>query len=60
MSIRLHKALALLVGNGPMARILSHRPCGAENDSFSAAIGHAMSGDEFLKNTFAQQRIREI
>ncbi|WP_315768915.1 MULTISPECIES: hypothetical protein [unclassified Bradyrhizobium] len=53
MSMRLHKALALSVGNGPMARILSHRPCGAEKVSLLAAIEHAMFGDEFLKDTFA-------
>ncbi len=36
-----------------MARILSHRPCGAEKVSLLAAIEHAMLGDEFLKDTFA-------
>jgi hypothetical protein len=52
MLIRLHNALALSVENDPMARILSHRPCGAEKGSFSAAIGH-VSGDEILRNTQA-------
>ncbi|MGJ4905459.1 hypothetical protein ACQR0V_28100 [Bradyrhizobium sp. HKCCYLS2058] len=60
MSIRLHKALALSVGNGPMARILSRRRCGAEKVSFLVAIEHATSGDEFLKNTFANNAFEEF
>ncbi|WP_315736985.1 DUF892 family protein [Bradyrhizobium sp. SZCCHNR1093] len=39
---------------------MSHRPCGAEKDSFSAAIGQAMSGDEFLKNTFANNAFEKF